>query len=259
MPGRSDAFAGIDVACAKQKRLPVSVVVRRNGIAEPLPLRKCGILPPLGAGNRRALDQRWRSEFVEATYDYLRALEAHFGITIRRIAIDAPSDPKAEGMERRRCERALAGDRIPYFPTPSPEEFEEIVRCARQHLDAGGRETSIPGANQLWMLVGFDLFGRLRPGWDECLEVFPHAIAWVLKASQHRKSDAIGCAERLDAARRHTGWPRTTDLAALAGIGFGLRHDKLDAYLSAWVASLEDSEREPLGGDPRDTIWLPRV
>ena len=33
----------------------------------------------------------------------------------------------------------------------------------------------------------------------------------------------------------------------------------LDAYLSAWVASLDQPERMPYGDPPGDVIWVPRV
>jgi hypothetical protein len=45
----------------------------------------------------------------------------------------------------------------------------------------------------------------------------------------------------------------------LSGIGFGHQHDRIDAYLSAWVASLEDQDREALGKPPDDVIWIPRL
>ena len=42
-------------------------------------------------------------------------------------------------------------------------------------------------------------------------------------------------------------------------IGYGSPHDRLEAYLSAWVASLERGHREPLGCEPNDVIWVPRI
>ena len=41
--------------------------------------------------------------------------------------------------------------------------------------------------------------------------------------------------------------------------GYGKRDDKLDAYLSAWVASLDENDRIPLGMRPHDVIWVPKI
>ena len=36
-------------------------------------------------------------------------------------------------------------------------------------------------------------------------------------------------------------------------------HDAVDAYASAWIASLEESERTPLGTvSDNDVIWIPK-
>jgi len=253
------AFAGIDVACAKGKRLPVCVVVRNQRSLVPLPLRDCHELgpPPRGSGNVKALEDGWRTRFADETHDYLRNVERYLGVRIRRIAIDAPSHPKQDGVHRRLSECALDARGISCIPTASAQEFGQIEARARSHLATGGAAGWLPHANQLWMLVGFSLFRRLQRSW-ECIEVFPHATAAVLRAAGVRKSDSVGCVERLKAARRHTGWPPRAEAGALRGIGYGARHDKVDAYLSAWIASLEEPEREALGGSPDDTIWLPR-
>ena len=254
------AFAGVDVACAKGKRLPVCVVVRNARSVIPLPLRDRHELgpPPRGGGNVKALDEEWRTQFADETHDYLRNLERGFGVRIHRIAIDAPSHPKQDGVNRRAAECALDARGISCIPTASAEEFVTIQERARDHLAAGSAASRLPHANQLWMLVGFSLFSRLQRAWA-CIEVFPHATAVVLQAAGCRKSDPVGCAERLKAASRHAGWPLPAEVGALRVIGYGARHDKLDAYLSAWIASLEEPEREALGGRPNDTIWLPRT
>lgn len=59
---------------------------------------------------------------------------------------------------------------------------------------------------------------------------------------------------------RETGWPAQRDgEPVLKEIGYGSLDDKLDAYLSAWVASLPADEREACGEAPDDVIWIPRV
>ena len=116
----------------------------------------------------------------------------------------------------------------------------------------------MPHANQLWMLVGFELFRQLREIWD-CLEVFPQATVARIDASSEHKSKREGLRAQLRAVARLTGWPQPPAPAGLFNLGYGSLHDKLDAYLSAWVAALKESERVPIGRPPSDVIWVPRA
>jgi hypothetical protein len=254
-----DGFAGIDVAFAKGKRLPISVCVRKKGRLEPLMLRTdAGLNPPLGRGNAKALDPKARTEFAEEVACYLRAVEKSYDIELKRVAIDAPAYPKRAGLQRREAEAALAERGIRYFSTPSARQFREIQIEAGTHLAKGGAVTTLPNANRLWMLVGFDLFRRLQLEWD-CLEVYPQATVVVLGAGATHKHKQAGIEAQLRVGAKYTGWPKPPAVAALFNIGYGLRHDRLDAYLAAWMASLKDSSREPLGRPPKDAIWVPRL
>ena len=146
-----------------------------------------------------------------------------------------------------------------YDRTADTVTVDEIGRKARAHVVAGGHEAKMPHANQLWMLVGFSLFRELAT-LAECIEVFPQSIAHAIGAAHTHKSKAEGVAAQLAAASMYTGWPA----AAHSGPSFddicsGPAHDRLDAYLSAWVASLDEPERLPLGELPGDVIWVPRV
>ena len=251
-------YAGIDVAIAKQKHLPLVVVRVVNGIVQPLPLRRAIATPPQGRGNARALDAAVRETFAEETAAYLRSVEKEFGVQIARIAIDAPSDPKRSGSARRACEREMDRLKISCITTPDAEQFAAICIRATEYLVAGGAQSRIPAANQIWMLVGFALFERLRKEW-ECLEVFPQAIAAALGASGVHKRTSEGQLAQLTAAAKCTGWPSPPALSALDDIAYGARHDRLDAYLSAWIASLPESSRRAAGEPPNDVIWLPGI
>lgn len=254
-----DAFAGIDVAFARGKALPVSVCLRGGERLEPLRLRNSlAPQPPRGAGNPGALDVPLVDAFAEATADYLRRIESHFEVRIARIAIDAPSDPKLKGARRRLAEIALDERRISCITTPDEEQFASIRSKAALHLNQGGAVARLPHANQLWMLVGFALFRRLRQDW-ECLEVFPQATVALLGVAGIHKSKRDGLSGQLVATARRTGWPDPPDPAALRETGYGSLHDQLDAYLAAWVASLESDERQALGVPPADVIWVPRL
>lgn len=253
-----DAFVGIDVACAKRKRLPICICTMSEGRLVPIPLRlKSSHRPPRGEGNRGALDDDKVQEFARRTIGFLQEIERVYGVRICRVAIDAPSAPKREGLARRVAEVAMDDMRISCFATPSAEEFGTIRDKARLHLQEGGGESTIPHANQLWMLVGFALFAVLRKRY-ECIEVFPQAIVHRLGVSSQHKSTTDGLGKQLEAVARHTGWPTAGE--SLAALCFGSQHDRLDAYLSAWVASLPLGERRACGDpDADDVIWIPEV
>ena len=258
----TDAFGGIDVAFAKKKRLPVVVCVVVQGKLQPLPLRQLTKKPPAGRGNAKSIDDAEVDAFASETADYLQAIEAYYSVRIRRVAIDAPSDPKRDGCKRRKYECSLDERSISCITTPSAGEFEDIRVKVSGHLAAGKPQSTIPHANQFWMLAGFALFRRLRRDW-ECLEVFPQAITHALGANTTHKKHSVGAFTQLAAAAKHTGWPGSSNAVKmakeLADIGFGQRHDRIDAYLSAWVASLEEQDREALGRSPDDVIWIPRL
>ena len=81
--GRKRAFAGIDVAIAKKKRLPVCVAVWNDSRLEPLPLRSNNSqVPPQGRGNARALLPEDIAGFCRATLLCLQELERRYGIEI---------------------------------------------------------------------------------------------------------------------------------------------------------------------------------
>jgi hypothetical protein len=258
--GRSpeSAFAGIDVACAAGKRLPVDVSVRRAGRLVPLPLRTVDLPVPRGAGNAAALDRAWCASFADATAEYLRAVEARCAVRIVRVGIDAPSAPRRAGTARRASEAELARRGISCFATPSAAECARFTAAARTHLACGGALARLPHANRIFMLAGFALFARLRHDY-ECLEVYPQGAVAVLGCGALHKSRAEGLAAQRRTMARVTGWRGLMDDAALRATAFGARHDLIDAFLAAWVASLDELDREPLGGEPDDTIWLPRA
>jgi hypothetical protein len=255
--GRGDAFAGIDVAVARTKHLPICVCSDDAGRLVPLPLRRAAVRPPRGIGNvAAALDAEAVRAFADEAAAYLRAVEHASGVTVQRVGIDAPRGPAPNGG-RRVSEAGLAARGIPFYPTPDEAGWARVRGEVRRHRAAGGASGRLPHANRLWMLAGFALFERLQQEW-ECLEVFPHATALVLAAAGRRKLTHGGLHERLAAVAGRTGWPDPPTAGSLDEVAFGARHDRLDAYLCAWVASLDEGAREGIGGPADDTIWLPR-
>lgn len=254
-----DAFVGVDVAFAKRKRLPVCVATWRGGRLVPERLRRLSFEPPAGEGNVATMDEARVDAFARASAEYVLRVCEELRVTPRRIAIDAPSSPCTDGARRRAAESAMDAAGISCFTTPSFSGFAAIREKVRRHLDGDGAANRLPHANQLWMIVGFALFRELRRI-APCLEVFPQATARVLGAGGVHKSRAGGIEAQLAEAARHTGWPSNEiERADFEMLGFGDRHDRLDAYLSAWVAGLEEADRLAFGSPPDDVIWTPRV
>ena len=248
--GTTASYCGIDVAFAKRKALPIVVCTRVDGRLRTLPLRDRGLRPPpRGSGNRAALNSAILSEFAEETADYLAWVQNHLGVRVVRIAIDAPRDYAGEG-ERRAAELAMDALRISCFATPSRSAFERHRSRALAHLANGGPENRLPNANQWWMLVGFALFQRLEKDY-ECIEVFPNAIVRALDPLVAHKSTEAGYARQADLLHAATG----VSAEELAVAAHGSRHDRLDAVLSAWVASLDPCDRVAHGDGGVDTIW----
>lgn len=205
------------------------------------------------------LDDEVVQTFAAAAARYVERLAGELGVEIVRIGIDAPSAPRPESLVRREAERALDAAGISCFATPSASRFDEIRAKVKAHLDGGGPENRLPHANQLWMIVGFALFDHLSQV-GECIEVFPQATARGLGAGDTHKNRAGGVDAQLRAVSRHTGWPTNWKRdATLSSIAWAPDHDCLDAYLSAWVAALEEEDRVPLGTPPDDVIWVPRL
>ena len=79
---------------------------------------------------------------------------------------------------------------ISCFTTPDAEQFERIREKALAHLRGGGAENRLPHANQLWMLVGFELFSALGQIW-ECRETYPQAIGHARALRLHLEEATV--------------------------------------------------------------------
>ena len=106
------------------------------------------------------------------------------------------------------------------------------------------------------MLVGSALFDVLSEHY-ECLEVFPQAVATVMGVADIHKSKAQGVQQQLSALASNTGWRVEELQRQLSESAYGPGHDRLDAYMCAWVASLYPQGVKACGDPPDDVIWLP--
>jgi len=255
-----EVFVGIDVAFAKKKRLPICVCEVRDKKLTPLPLRRGFDKPPAGYGNKAALQATTQKKFATEVANWLKKLEQDMWVTIKRIAIDAPSDYCDAGLPRRLSEQSLDSSGISCFATPTKKQFDEKIRATLAHLQAGGKEAEMPNANQIWMLVGFALFETLKKRDYDCIETYPQAIVHELKCSDNHKSTADGFSGQLGSAAKAVGYSSPDVFQkALETMGYGSRHDKLDAFLSAWVASLPPSQERVFGRKPNDAIVVPNM
>jgi hypothetical protein len=256
---QQDAFVGIDVAFAKKKVLPVSVCARPAGKQmDILPLRMSFDKPPSGLGNVLALDERVRRQFAEDVLTWIGKLERVKRLKVRRIAIDAPSDYCRDAAGRRSAERSLDECGISCFATPTEDDFQSKVESSRKFLADGGKPSRLPNANQLWMLVGFELYRTLERQY-ECIETYPQAVVHELKCASQHKSTEPGLQRQIEEAAKVLRCSGTEMRAKLLAMGFGSTHDRLDAFLSAWVATLDAKDRKAFGTPPADVIWVPKV
>jgi len=235
------------------------IAVRERGHLVPLPLARRSERPPQGMGNRRILEDGSARDYAEQAVEYVQSVLRAEGLRLAGVAIDAPSDYCASSLACRKAEVALGDAGMSYFKTPTAAQFAEIVAIARRHLRDGGPENRLPHANKLWMLAGFELF-RAFGSIADCREVYPQAIVRALRVADRHKTDRDAWCDQLRAAAKYTGWPVGADVrSAIREVAWGSNHDRVDAYLAAWVASLPDGELEAFGLPPDDAIWNPKV
>jgi predicted nuclease with RNAse H fold len=260
MPEACNVCIGIDVACAKRKRLPVCFVADDASSGQPLRVltlpKAIARCIPRGVGNRAILDETPFRRLADETAEAIAEIADCMGWSIRRIAIDAPAAPPTEGT--RSCEVELGRNGLSVFQTPAIAEWQVIhVKCA-EHLRSGRSLVTLPNANRIWMLFGFELFASLHARVKaEIIEIYPHSIVRALLADCGHKTTPEGLISQLGAIAHRTGWHPDELEAALAKAVPGSRHDRLDA---AWVASWPADGRRAYGNPmtPDDAIWVPR-
>jgi len=247
------------VACGANKKLPICFAEISAGrvIPRALPPAEAERIPR-GPGNGEIRDERPFVATARQVADAILAICDRTGWHLSCIAIDAPAAPPTIGP--RACETALRRAGLSVFQTPSREKWKEIVALCRKYLDTGGDLAHLPYANKIWMLYGFHLFAELRARTGaEIIEVYPYAIVHRLGAAHCHKSTATGYKNQLTAMAKRTGWSPAKLEQQLVVTVPGKRHDRLDAFMAAWVAGLPPERRHPYGmaAQPDDVIWVP--
>jgi len=245
---KAEAFVGIDLAFAKNKLLPICVCTISDGLLTPLELKSPRLKPPRGKGNAAAIETQEQRLFAREVLCWLGKVEEEFSLEVKVIAIDAPRSygPRDSEIQMGECG-------ISYISTPTQEEFRQKVLNARIWINNGNKMNQIPAANQLWMLVGFALY-RILSKQYRCIETYPNAIIHSMGYDGEHKSTRNGFNNQVKLVANHLGL--CTLEQDLNRSGYGSRHDKLDAYLSAWVASLPACGRRHYGS-PQCAIWVP--
>src|SRR5271166_5456410 len=154
-------FVGIDVACARNKRLPICIASFNGHRLEPLELpAELARTFPVGPGNIDILkDDPFRNLAAALAGALHRGAKEHFW-NIMRVAIDAPAAAPATG--ERIAEKALRECGMASFQTPDEKGWCHLFQTCRKHLRAGGMLSRMPHANKIWMLYGFEIFKALR-------------------------------------------------------------------------------------------------
>jgi predicted nuclease with RNAse H fold len=259
LPALRSVYSGIDVACATDKALPICFAEISDGRLVPLAVPPADAQRvPRGLGNGEIRNEEPFASTARRVAGAVLEICEQSGWRLGRIAIDAPAAPPM--AEPRACEQCLRNAGLSVFQTPSCKKWTKIIATCRGHLDAGGSLARLPYANKIWMLYGFRLFAEFRARTSaEVIEVYPYAIAHRLNAAHRHKSTTIGYENQLKAVAKRTGWSPAELERQLTKMVPGNRHDRLDAFMAAWVASLPPEYRSPYGtpAQPDDVIWVP--
>jgi predicted nuclease with RNAse H fold len=253
-------FVGIDVACAKRKRLPICFTAFDGNRLKPLEVpHELTARLPVGRGNDQiTTEDPFKSE-AEAVANVLDNIAAKLAWRIVRVAIDAPAFKPMAGS--RRSELSLRRCGLSSFLTPDTAGWETIRQVCQEHLQAGRPLNRLPHANKIWMLFGFEIFKALRAkGTSDVIEVYPYAIVRALLDECPHKSTPEGYRCQLEAIATETGWNCNHFESKLVRAVPGTRHDRLDAFMTAWVASLPRKSRRTYGNEKNsnDAILVPR-
>ena len=155
----TDVCIGIDVACAVGKRLPICFVSGLNPLT-PLKIPKpLANLIPRGVGNREVSKKAPFAEAAKSVVDAISHIAAEMRWSIKCIAIDAPAAPPNHCPRVSECELASKG--LSVFQTPARDAWLTICENGIAHLLSNKSAVTLPCANKIWMLYGFELFTGL--------------------------------------------------------------------------------------------------
>src|SRR5215472_7376148 len=119
---RVSTYVGIDVACAKGKRLPLCFVTYQGDQLVPLRIPvELRNRVPRGLGNAEIKSEHPFRRTADELADALLDIAGECGWSIQCVAIDAPAAHPEDGS--RTCERALSKAGISCFYTPNRAQW----------------------------------------------------------------------------------------------------------------------------------------
>ena len=221
----STVYIGIDVACAVSKRLPICVVAAGYPLMPLNVARHLADLIPRGVGNKEITAAKPFQEAARGVGSAINRIVDESGWKVGRIAVDAPAAPPATGY--RLAENELARLGLSSFSTPAQSAWSDIREKCADHIRIGGTTSTLPHANKIWMLYGFELFNSFRSALAaEVIEVYPFAIIRALLPVCEHKSTEQGYRDQLAAIAARTGWqPEALEVRLKATVA-GSRHDR---------------------------------
>jgi hypothetical protein len=149
-------YVGIDVACALGRRLPICVVSAGRPLMPLMIPKHLATLLPRGLGNKEIAAVAPFRDAASGVVSTIKRIVFEMGWQIERVAVDAPAAPPATSS--RASENELAHLRLSSFRTPPASAWAGIREQCTNHLDSGGSPATLPHANKIWMLYGFELF-----------------------------------------------------------------------------------------------------
>ena len=115
-----------------------------------------GAAIPRGVGNREITAVAPFQEAALGVAGSINRVAVEMGWHVERAAVDAPAAPPAASS--RASENELGRLGLSSFRTPAASAWDGIKQKCVDHLGSGGSTATLPHANKIWMLFGFELF-----------------------------------------------------------------------------------------------------
>ena len=138
--------------CQGGKRLPICVVSAGPTLMPLVVPKQLAGLVPRSVGNREIAAVSPLQEAARSVASAITSIVREMGWNVERIAVDAPAAPPATGTRASESELGLSS-----FRTPATSAWAGIREKCANHLELGGTVATLPHANMIWMLFGFEL------------------------------------------------------------------------------------------------------
>ena len=203
-----------------------------------------GAAIPRGVGNREITAVAPFQEAARGVAGSITRVVVEMGWHVERAAVDAPAAPPAANS--RASENELGRLGLSSFRTPAASAWAGIKQKCVEHLGSGGSAATLPHANKIWMLFGFELFSVPASGSSGSRSsryIRLLSSGHCYPACEH-KSTEQGYRDQLVAVAARTGWRTAGSRSQTAGDGArkssrspGRIHGSLGCHLAAATAA----------------------